>query len=124
MFIVKPGIRYKLNYFGDKERFVLINFTEKVHQKIALEEPITKEIYVDGVVKHIDGITNEEVLYMMLDRFKYLNDRHFSKYNEIAIQGIKQAIGAMKDRKKIKQENKKRYEESFQTEVKEFKESE
>lgn len=124
MEVIKPGITYKVFNYSDKAKYTIIRFVEKIHKKVVLEEPDTKEIYVDGIVQFSDGITSEELIYLLLDRFKYLNDKHYSKQNETVIQSLKTIIGALKDRKKIKQENKKRYEQSFQVskEVEQFQE--
>ncbi len=122
MDIIKPGISYKVYNYSDKNKYTVIRFVEKIHKKVVLEEPITKEIFVDGIIEFNDGITNEEIWFMMLDRYKELNEKHYSKFNEKIINNLKEIIGATKDRKKVKQENKKRYEESFQTEVQQFQE--
>ena len=122
MDIIKPGITYKIYNYSDKNKYTVIRFVEKVHKKVVLQEPTTKELFVDGIVEFSDGTSNEEIWFMMLDRYKHLNEKHYSKHNEKIIDYLKEIIKVTKERRKIKQENKKKYEESFQTESKEFKE--
>jgi hypothetical protein len=122
MDIIKPGITYKIYNYSDKNKYTVIRFVEKVHKKVVLQEPTTKELFVDGIVEFSDGTSNEEIWFMMLDRYKHLNEKHYSKLNEKIIEYLKEIIKVTKERRKIKQENKKKYEENFQTEVKEFKE--
>ncbi len=112
MKIVSPGV-YELQYYSDKEKSLLVEFVQKIHKKVPLYEESTDKIYVDGVIEFKDGITNEEVWYMMLLRYKELNDKHYSKSNDKIIEYIKEIIGETKMRKKIKYENKKKYEETL-----------
>lgn len=115
MEVMKEGTEYKLFHTNRKD-FIIVPFLEKVHINVPLKEESTDTVFIDGVVQFKSGITNEEIWYMMLDRVKYLNNKHYSKYNDIILKALKIIIGATKDRKRLKQENKKRYENSFQTE--------
>ena len=107
MKIVSPGV-YELQYYSDKDKSLLVEFVQ-------LYEESTDKIYVDGVIEFKDGITNEEVWYMMLLRYKELNDKHYYKSNDKIIEYIKEIIGETKMRKKIKYENKKKYEETLKS---------
>lgn len=75
--------------------YELIN-VEKGSQKLLF---INKEIIdIDGEPKlrtvH-DGTTNEEVLEVLIDRIETLNKRVPSKYNDVAIQYLKNAHQAL-----------------------------
>lgn len=113
MEVITPGLLYRIFYYNNKDKYIDIPFFHKEHKTIKVIVPGFAEIMEDGVIEFVEGVGTEELLYLLLDRFKYLNDKHYSTYNDQALQGIKQAIGAMKDRKKNKKENQKKYQESF-----------
>lgn len=116
MEVIQPGIEYKLFKYSDKDDYITVRFVEK--QFLRTSNLSEDDVYIGmgGIVNLEDGITNEEIWYMMLDRFKHLNDKSYSKSNDVILDSIRTIIGETKKRKKKKQENKKRYEEKFQSE--------
>jgi hypothetical protein len=115
MIVLNPGVSYKLLYFSDKEKSIQIDFVEKIHKKIPLLEESTDKVYIDGIIEFKDGTFNEEIFYMMLDRYKELNERHYSKSNDKIINWLKEIIGETKNRRKTKYENKRKYEEHLKS---------
>lgn len=99
MEIIKEGIIYKLNNFSNREDYQVISFVEKIPS--------------DGssIERFQDGTTNEEVLYMLIDRLNYLNTKHYSIQNKIAKDALKTALNALKIRNKNKSTNKRAYQD-------------
>lgn len=116
MEIIKEGITYKLFNYSDKDKYTTIQFVEKVYPRTSISDLNNTYIGEGGIVEMIDGITSEEIWYMMLDRYKTLDKKSHSGYNQRIIDAIKEIIGATKDRKRKKFENKKKYNERFKFE--------
>lgn len=52
----------------------------------------------DELVTVMDGTTNEDVLDMLIDRIEMLNQHMSSKYNETAINHLKEALKSLNER--------------------------
>lgn len=84
MTVVKPGHEYEANNI------------ESGSQNIKF---IEKEAQADGSLKTIqDGTTNEALIEILIDRLIFLNETMQSKYNENAIDALREALVQLKAR--------------------------
>jgi hypothetical protein len=78
MKVITPGHAYELALFEDPEKNLFIQFIQK-------EGKLLKTV--------VDGTTNEEVLAMMIDRLRFLNEKILSsRENSIAITKLEEAL--------------------------------
>lgn len=94
-----PGHRYTLE--GDND----LTFLKKEHRPIAevlANRLRDRDIQVEPpdatILITSAGTTNEEVLEVLLDRTRYLNDRFPCEENQLAIDGMQQALDAFNAR--------------------------
>lgn len=88
MEVIVRGVEYKLRNYSNKDTYQGIRFVQKTGDHF------------------LDGITNEEVLYMMIDRLSHLNRLHYSSLNQRALDSLKDALKYLKERQKNKYMNK------------------
>ena len=80
MIVEYKGHRYKLESFNSKEHVQVIQF-------------IQKELKEDGSFELItDGTTNEEILRMLIDRMKSLQEKFPCRENAIVITKLEESL--------------------------------
>lgn len=82
MRIIVEGHTYAAHNFEDKDDWQVIQFIHKT--------PASEGSTVLKTVE--DGTTNEELLDILVDRLKYLNDKFPCKENAVAITHIETAL--------------------------------
>jgi len=80
MEVIVKGHKYLLDNFEDKE-------ADPQHLQFICKEPNGAEL-----VTIFDGTTNEEVLAVLIDRMKFLNEKFPCDENEIAIRKLEGAL--------------------------------
>lgn len=88
MKIVSEGYQYALENFEDRATQI-ITFIKKEPKP---DNPLELETIF------FDGTTNEEVLWMMVDRLEYLNKKMEDVHNVNAIHFLKQALDELNQR--------------------------
>jgi hypothetical protein len=90
MVIQTPGHKYLLPNFEKREEYQQIQFIEK------------QQMGPDLVTVN-DGTTNEEVLTMLIDRLKFLNEKLASRETSVAIRKCEEALMWLNARTKERQ---------------------
>lgn len=81
MEVINPGHTYELtNFENPNDDNQVIQFIEKAQNK------------EDDLVTVNDGTTNEEVLEMLIDRLKHLNEKLPSRETSISISKLEEAL--------------------------------
>lgn len=83
MIAVEAGHRYELTGVGGD---------------IQTLQFIQKEEWDGELVTVIDGTTNEEVIAVLIDRIKHLNEKLPSEHNEEAVKHLEAALAALEAR--------------------------
>lgn len=94
MKIVKPGHKYEAAHFVDKNAFTVIQFVEK--------EPSSPGSTDLKLVN--DGVTNEELLEVVLNRLNYLQAAFPCRENAVAITNIQQGLLWLNERTRQRKE--------------------
>ena len=88
MKVLVEGHRYRLAFFEDATKFIEVQFIDKKPVTVSTKELVTKE----------DGVSNEEVIAMLIDRMKYLDKKMPGIENEHALQHLMEAAHWLKAR--------------------------
>jgi hypothetical protein len=94
MRVLTPGHKYEAHHFEDKNSFTVIQFIEKRPNGDSSTDFITIN----------DGVTNEELIKILGNRIAFLDSKVPSDYNKRALQGLKDAMTALNERTKERQE--------------------
>lgn len=94
MNVITPGHKYDLLHHSTDPQADVGVETIQFYQRFASENP-------DEIV---NGTTNEEVLDMLIDRMRFLDDRFPSAENKDCIQYLEMARAALAERTKDRQE--------------------
>lgn len=82
MIILTPGHCYELDNFEDKSKTQILQF---IFKEPSVEDP-------SKLVTRRDGTTNEEVLEMLIDRMKFLQDKFPCRENAIVITKLEECL--------------------------------
>ena len=83
MKVLTEGHKYSLQNFESKEEVQTIQFIEKVQD--------SNSIQAGKLITLNDGITNEEIIEMLIDRLNYLQSKFPCKENACAITHLQEA---------------------------------
>src|SRR4051812_14906340 len=95
MKVLTVGHKYVAANFENKENGQTIQFIEKVlvdDATISLELKDLLKAEGNTLVTLNDGTTNEELIEVLLDRMKYLNDKFPCRENSMAITKLDEAL--------------------------------
>ena len=87
-----PGHKYRLNNFENKGTQD-IQFIKKITFKEIKDIPGQATGFADtDLITVIEGTTNEEVLLMLIDRMKYLQDKFPCRENALVITKLEESL--------------------------------
>ena len=98
MKILEPGHKYELDNF---EQGTEPNQTLQFIQKESKEGG---DVEAGELETTVNGTTNEEVLAVLIDRTKFLNEKFPSNFNESALEGLNHALEAFNQRTRERKE--------------------
>lgn len=88
MNVIVAGHRYRVQNFENKGAYALIQFIHKEPKQEGSSELVTV----------CDGTTNEEVLKVLIDRMKYLNNKMECDENKQVISHLEESLKLLEER--------------------------